>query len=66
MRQWWSKVACALGRRRKLANELQQEMDAHLQFLIDENLERGLQPEEARDAAWRNFGNATNVRERSY
>jgi putative ABC transport system permease protein len=66
MRQWWSKVARALGRRRNLANELQQEMDGHLQFLIDENLERGMPPEEARDAARRQFGNATTVRERSY
>jgi putative ABC transport system permease protein len=66
MRQWWSKAARALGRRRNLANELQQEMDAHLQFLIDANLERGIPPEEARAAARRHFGNATTVRERSY
>ncbi len=66
MRQWWSKMARALGRRRNLADELQQEMDAHLQFLIDENLERGMPPEEARASAWRHFGNATSVRERSY
>ena len=66
MRQWWSKVARAIGRRRNLANELEQEMDAHLQFLIDENLERGMPPEEARVAARRHFGNATTVRERSY
>jgi putative ABC transport system permease protein len=66
MRQWWSKVARALGRRRNLASELQQEMDAHLQFLIDENLDRGMPPEEARAAARRHFGNATTVRERSY
>ena len=66
MRQWWSKVARALGRRRNLASELQQEMDAHVQFLIDENLDRGMPPEEARAAAQRHFGNATSVRERSY
>src|SRR6202046_3763205 len=66
MRQWWSKIARALGRRRNLADELQQEMDAHLLFLIDENLERGMPPEEARAAARRHFGNATSVRERSY
>jgi len=66
MRQWWSKVARALGRRRNLAKELQQEMEAHIQFLIDENVERGMPPEEARAAARRHFGNATTVRERSY
>src|SRR5580704_14561887 len=66
MRPWWSKVARALGKRRNLADELQQEMDAHLQFLIDENLERGMPLEEARAAARRHFGNATTTRERTY
>jgi predicted permease len=65
VRQWWSKVALTLGRR-NLANELQQEVEAHLQFLIDENLERGMAPEEARAAARRHFGNTTTIRERSY
>jgi putative ABC transport system permease protein len=66
MRQWWSKVKRGLGRRRNLSDELQQEMEAHLQFLIDENLERGIPLEEARAAARREFGNAASVRERSY
>src|ERR1700761_8288070 len=66
MRQWWSKVERALGRRRELASELDQEMDAHLEFLSEENLKRGMGPEEARAAARREFGNMTVVRERSY
>ena len=66
MREWLSKASSALGRRRNLANELQQETDPHLQFLIDENLERGVPPEEARAAARGHFGNAATVRERSY
>jgi len=66
MRRWWSKVTRALGRRWNLADELQQEMDAHLQFLMDENLERGMRPEDARAVARREFGNMTRVRERSY
>jgi predicted permease len=66
MRRWWSKTKRALGKRRNLANELQQEMDVHLQFLIDENLEQGMPPEEARTAARREFGNMTVVQERSY
>ena len=40
MRRWWSKIELVLGRRRNLASDLQQEMNAHLQFVIDENLER--------------------------
>jgi putative ABC transport system permease protein len=66
MHQWWSKIERALGRRRNLASELEQEMDAHVQFLIDENLERGMSPDEAHAAARREFGNMTTVRERSY
>jgi putative ABC transport system permease protein len=66
MRQWWSKIERALGKRRNLASELEKEMDAHLQFLIDENLEQGMSPEEARTAARREFGNMTVVQERSY
>ncbi len=66
MRRWWSKIERALGKRHKLASELEQEMDAHLQFLIDENLEHGMSPEEARTAARREFGNITVVQERSY
>lgn len=66
MRQWWSKIQQLFGRRRDLASELQEEMDAHLQFLVDENLERGMSPEEARAAGCRNFGNITRVQERAY
>jgi putative ABC transport system permease protein len=66
MRRWWSRIELVLGRRRNLASDLQQEMSAHLQFMIDENLERGMPLEEARAAARREFGNMTAVRERSY
>ena len=69
-------ISCANGRRRShmhsekgenLANELRAgDGEAHLQFLIDANLERGIPTEEARAAARRHFGNATTVRERSY
>jgi predicted permease len=66
MRQWLSKIEYALGKRQRLASDLKQEMDTHLQFLIDENLERGMSPEEARTAARREFGNMVVVQERSY
>ena len=66
MYQWWSKIRRVLGRRRNLGSELEQEMDAHVDFLIDKNLERGMTPEDARAAARREFGNRTAVRERSY
>lgn len=66
MRPWWSKIERAFGKRRDLAGELEQEIDAHLQFLIDENQERGMSPEEARTSARREFGNITIVKERTY
>jgi predicted permease len=66
MRRWWSKFELVLGRRRNLASDLHQEMDAHLQFAVDENLERGMPLEEARAEARREFGNMTVLHERSY
>src|ERR1700733_10152312 len=66
MRQWWSKIERALGRRRNLASELEQEIDAHVHFLIDENLKRGMPLEEARARARCEVGNMTTVQERSY
>jgi putative ABC transport system permease protein len=66
MSQWLSKIELALGRRRNLACELEQEIHAHVQFLIDKNLEQGMSLEEARAAARCEFGNMTTVRERSY
>ncbi|HLJ77713.1 MAG TPA: ABC transporter permease [Acidobacteriaceae bacterium] len=66
MRRWVSKIERALGKRRNLASELDEEIDAHLRFMIEENLERGMAPEEARAAARRQFGNMAVVRERTY
>jgi predicted permease len=66
MRQWWSKIERALGRRRNLASDLELEIDAHLRFLIEENLKRGMAPDKARSAARREFGNVAVVQERSY
>lgn len=62
----WSKILSAFGKRGAIASELDEEMEAHLQFLIDENLEGGMGPEEARAAAQRGFGNLRFVHERTY
>lgn len=66
MHRLWSKIQSAFGRRGAIASELDDEIEAHLRFLIDENLERGMGPEEARTAAQREFGNVSSVRERTY
>src|SRR3954464_13608297 len=46
--------------------ERARELDAHLAIEIDENLARGMSPEEARSAARRKLGNTTMIREEIY
>ncbi len=63
MREAWSKILRVLGFRRALHEDLDEEMRAHLDLLADENIAQGMNPEQARAAAKRNFGNPTAVRE---
>ena len=65
MREWWSKIRRALSLRRGLHDDLSEEMRSHLDFLIEENIARGMTSEDARAAAKRHFGNQTAVRERA-
>ncbi len=46
--------------------ELQEEIDLHIQEEIAENIERGMQPEEARRRAYLKFGNPQRVREEAW
>ena len=41
MREWWSKVQALLTGRRALASDLREELQAHLDMEIEENLSRG-------------------------
>jgi hypothetical protein len=43
--------------------EYREELETHIQMEVRENIERGMTPDEARDAANRTFGNALAVRE---
>jgi hypothetical protein len=52
-RAWWD-------------DERARELEAHLQIEIDENVERGMTPEDARHAAVRKLGNLARVREDIY
>jgi putative ABC transport system permease protein len=49
--------------RRRLDEEFRQELDTHLEMLIQENLHRGLSPEEARRMARVQLGGITQLRE---
>ncbi|HEV3279474.1 MAG TPA: ABC transporter permease [Terriglobia bacterium] len=53
-------------RRRQWDAERSREIEAHLQIETDENMARGLSPEEARYAARRKLGNPTLIREEIY
>jgi predicted permease len=62
---WWSKLEKTLGRRKGLSDELTEEIRAHLDMEIEENLSMGMSPEEARRIAQAEFGGATLIHERA-
>ena len=49
--------------KRKLEQEMEDEIAAHLEMQIDDHLRQGLTPEEARYLALRKFGGVEQVRE---
>jgi len=53
----------ALFRKKRLEQELDEELRAHLRMLEEENVRRGMSPEEARYAALRSFGGVEQVKE---
>jgi putative ABC transport system permease protein len=53
-------------RRRRWHEERTRELETYLQIEADENMARGMSPEEARFAAHRKLGNATQIREVIY
>jgi putative ABC transport system permease protein len=55
-----------LLRREAVIGDIDEEMRLHLQMVAEENVERGMLPEEARRAALRSFGNLDKNRERAW
>ncbi len=55
-----------LLRREAVIGDIDEEMRLHLQMVVEENVERGMPPEEARRAALRSFGNFDKVRARAW
>jgi predicted permease len=62
LRQGWNRVR-AFYHKAPLDTDLDAEMASHLDFAIEENLQRGLSPEEARRQALVRFGGAQQARE---
>jgi putative ABC transport system permease protein len=55
-----------LLRREAVIGDIDEEMRLHLQMVVEENVERGMPPKEARRAALRSFGNLDKNRERAW
>src|SRR5689334_14907689 len=53
----------SLFRSRRVDNELEREFQEHLHRQIEENVENGMGPDEARLAALRTIGNLTHLKE---
>jgi predicted permease len=60
---WLASRLDGLRERRNRANDVDREMESHLELEAEEQQESGLPPEEARYAARRAFGNTTLVQE---
>jgi putative ABC transport system permease protein len=56
----------ALLRREAVVGDIDEELRAHFEMVVEENVARGMTPEEARRAALRSFGNFDKIRERAY
>ncbi len=52
-----------LFRKARLEQQLDEDVRTHLEMLTEENLRRGMAPEEARYAAMRQFGNVSSMKE---
>ena len=62
LRALWNRFL-AMFRRRRLDGELDEELRAHLEMAAEERRRRGMNEKEARQAALRDFGGVTQVRE---
>src|SRR5262245_52523743 len=61
----WTRV-CALWRGERIYDEISEEMQFHIEMRTQENIRRGLQPDDARRAAARSFGQVSHVVEMGY
>src|SRR5882724_13148880 len=52
-----------MNRRKRMLNDLEQDIRDHIEVETQDNIARGMSPEEAHYAALRKFGNVTRVEE---
>ncbi len=65
MLAWWSKTRAAVGGRRELSSDLDEEVRAHLQLEVEDRIAAGMSREEALTAARKHFGNLTSTKEKA-
>ena len=65
MREWWTKLRRTLTGRRAIAEDLTEEIESNLALETEDNIAKGMRPDEAHNAARRHFGNETLTRERA-
>jgi hypothetical protein len=63
LRRAWNRLLGSLFRR-KADGDLAEEFDSHIQLLAEENIRRGLPPEEAHRRARLQFGSVESTKER--
>jgi hypothetical protein len=55
-----------MSRRKRMMEELKQDIRNHLEIETEDNIERGMTPKEARYAALRKLGNPTRIQEEAW
>ena len=55
-----------MSRRKRMIEELDQDIRDHIAIETQDNIERGMTPEEARHAALRKFGNIAKVKDETH
>ena len=61
----WTRMR-ALRRGERIYGEINEEMQFHIEMRTQENIRRGLRPDEAREAAARSFGQVTRIAEMGF
>lgn len=65
MRHGWAKLRAIVGCD-TIDNELREELDAHLQMEVEANIDRGMTPAQALEAATRHLGNRRLIQEMAH
>ncbi len=63
MRQWWSKVRAVFESRCTISDDLDEELESHLELEIEDHIALGMPPDKARHKAQSTFGSKMRIKE---